>query len=305
MTPEQLLAEALAAAGRGDFDAAADAFERAANDLPPDQKASIASALESVIKLRIAANQAAQAALSLERLKGISADPTVELRLRAELADKEADLHGRRMAWQAVLDRGARTDRALALTQLAHIARLENDHEDAATQFAAAAKAVDRDHEPLREAELRLEAAIALTTLNNVAQAEPILDELDASLPVDDGGLRARIQSQRGLIAVARDDLAGALSHAERARDLAVGPDNVMTYLAASTLIAGVHQAAGRLVDAYDALASARESLGDLLGPAGRDLVAPAIQLFEQRLGATAFQEVWERWVARRQTADR
>ncbi|MGE0547985.1 MAG: hypothetical protein AB7O24_33260 [Kofleriaceae bacterium] len=305
MTPEQLLAEALAAASRGDFDAAADAFERAANDLPPEQKANIASALESVVKLRIAANQATQAALSLERLKRVAADPAVELRLRAELADKQSDLHGRRMAWQAVLDKGARGDRALALTQLAHIARLENDHEDAAAQFAAAAKAVDRGQEPLREAELRLEAAIALTTMNDVAKAEPILDELDANLPADDGGLRARIHSQRGLIAVSRNDLGGALAHAERARDLATGPDNVMTYLAAATLIAGVHQAAGRLVDAYDALAKARESLGDLLGPAGRDLVAPAIQLFEQRLGPARFQEVWERWVALRQATDR
>jgi tetratricopeptide (TPR) repeat protein len=303
MTHEQLMAEALAAASRGDLAAAAKAFERAANEIPSEQTAEIAKALESVVRLQTMTNEAKQAAASLERLAKIAPDDGVVLRLQAELADKTGDLPARRAAWQAVADEGSGSDRVFALTQLGQIAREVGDHERALTQFTSAARQVDRVGQPLLAAEIVFEVAVTLTAMNRPDEASSVLIELDAVLPDEDGGMRARIEGHRGLISAGRGDLAAALVHGERARSLAVGTNNVMTYLAASTLIAGVHQQAGRLIDAYDTLVRARESLSDLLGPEGKELVSPAVQLFEQRLGPTEFQKVWEAWVAQRQAA--
>ena len=99
---------------------------------------------------------------------------------------------------------------------------------------------------------------------------------------------------------MARGDHAAAMEHGAAARALAVQRNDAMTYLAASALIAALHETAGRLVEAYDTYVRARESLGKLLGEPGRGMVAPAIQLFEERLGPEKFQEIWDGWVRMR-----
>jgi len=87
------------------------------------------------------------------------------------------------------------------------------------------------------------------------------------------------------------------------ARAGAVANRDAITYLATSSLIAGLHEDAGRRVDAYDTYMRTRASLEQLLGPQGRELAQPAITLFEERLGPAAFKDVWDAWVARRRAA--
>lgn len=301
MTAERLLAQAIEATNAGDYRQAAESFERAAAlAAAPDDAA---AAFESAARLHIMLRDLDRAAALVERADATAPGSPRLLRVRAELADGVGDVHARVAAWQAVAERGLAEHRVHALTQLGYLARELGDHAAAATRFAAAV-----DHggpvDPWLARELGLEIVIALTEAGDHHGATARLDALEAGLPRDDRGLAGRVLGQRGVLAMARGDHARALDYAERARAAAVGRDDVMTYLAASTLIAGLHEAAGRLVEAYDTYVRARESLADLLGDQGRAMVAPAIQLFEERLGAPRFEEIWTAWVRRRRGAE-
>jgi tetratricopeptide (TPR) repeat protein len=312
MTAQQLLARAIEATHAGDYHRAAEHFERAAalTGSPDDT----AAALESAARLRLLVHDVARAAALVERADAVSPGSPRILRVRAELADGTGDAEARAAAWQAVAERGLTEHRVHALAQLGYLARARGDHAATARWFAAALdravdRAVDRAgtrpevagaDDPLLVGELRLELAIAHTAAGKHDAAAAQLDALDASLPVDDDGLRSRVLGQRGVLAMARGDHAGALAYAERARDAAVARSDATTYLAAATLIANLHEVDGRLVDAYDTYLRTRESLADLLGEPGRAMVAPAIELFKQRLGKPRFDEVWAAWVARR-----
>jgi tetratricopeptide (TPR) repeat protein len=297
MTAERLLIQAVEATNAGDFARAAECFEQAADQTV--SRDDTVAALESAARLRIMLRDVDRATGLVERAEAAAPGSPRVLRVRAELADCTAEPEGRAQAWQAVAERGLAEHRVYALAQLGHLARQQGDHAAAATRFAAAlGRAAPAD--PLLAGELRLELAIALTAAGDHDGAAAQLDLLDDAPPVDDGSIATRVIGQRGVLAMARGDHAGALDHAERARALAVERNDVMTYLAASTLIAGLHETGGRLVDAYDTYVRARESLGALLGDSGRGMVAPAIELFEERLGPERFQEVWTAWVARR-----
>jgi len=297
--PEHLLAEAVAALNAGDVATAAHTFERAGDALTVDRDA--ASALVSAARLRLNAGEVAAAEVLLDRAerRARAAGDVVEvLRVRAELADQRGDADVRRSAWEAVRDAGDARQRTFALTQLGSIAQAGGDAAAAARRFDEALASLDGDADPLLVAELRLELAISLTAAGDHARAAAELDAI--ALPADDAGVAARIVGQRGVLALARGDTAGALAFAEQARAAAVGRDDVITYLGASSLIAMVHESEGRLVDAYDTYVRARESLVALLGEQARGLVQPAIDLVEQRLGPERFAEVWNAWVARR-----
>ncbi|HWO20122.1 MAG TPA: hypothetical protein VNO30_15150 [Kofleriaceae bacterium] len=297
MTAERLLVQAVEATNAGDYARAADCFERAADQTAtPDDTI---AALESAARLRIMLRDVDRAAGLVARAEAVAPGAPRVLRVRAELADGTAEPAARTAAWQAVAERGLPEHRVHALAQLGHLARQLGDHAAAAARFAAALeRAAPAD--ALLAGELRLELAIALTAAGDLDGAAAQLDTLEDAPPVDDGSIAGRVLGQRGVLAMARGDHAGALGFAERARASAVERNDVMTYLAASTLIAGLHEAGDRLVDAYDTYVRARESLAALLGEPGRGMVAPAIQLFEERLGPERFQEVWNAWVSRR-----
>jgi tetratricopeptide (TPR) repeat protein len=308
MTAQQLLAQAIEATHAGDYHRAAEHFERAAALTGSSDDTT--AALESAARLRLLVHDVARAAALVERAEAVSPGSPRILRVRAELADGTGDAEARAAAWQAVAERGLAEHRVHALAQLGYLARAGGDHAATARWFAAALdRAVDRAgtrpevasaDDPLLVGELRLELAIAHTAAGEHDAAAAQLDALDASLPVDDDGLRSRVLGQRGVLAMARGDHAGARVYAERARDAAVARSDATTYLAAATLIANLHEVDGHLVDAYDTYIRTRESLADLLGEPGRAMVAPAIELFEQRLGKPRFDEVWAAWVARR-----
>lgn len=305
MTAQQLLVQAIEATRTGDYRGAAENFERAAAlTTAPDDTA---AALESAARMRLLVHEVERAAVLVERAEAVAPGSQRLLRVRAELADGTGDPGAREAAWQAVAERGLDEHRVHAFAQLGYLARAASEHAAAARWFAAA---LDRSGAPGRPdlpgadrrlaGELRFELAISLTEAGEPDAAAAQLDALDASAPGGDGGLASRVLGQRGVLALARGDRAGALGFAERARGAAVERSDATTYLAAATLIAHVHEAEGRFVDAYDTYVRTRESLADLLGEPGRSLVAPAIELFEQRLGKSRFDEVWAAWVAHR-----
>lgn len=323
---ESLLAEAVAAINVGDWKTAADRFERAGSLLSgkhkpaakPKAKAKkktagggetkvsprdAAAAYESAARCYLMLGDTEHALEAVKQARKLQPGSARVARVNAEVADRLGYVPTRRHAWEEVLETGGESDRLYAHLQLASIARGVDEHEVAAKHFAAALEAVTADDEPTLRSELHLEIAISTTTAGNFSLAEAALADAERHLPVDDGGLRARLVGQRGVLALARGDDETALKLAEAARAQAVARQDVLTYFAAAQLIASVHERASRLIDAYDTYIRTRESLADLLGDPGRELVKPAIQLFEERLGPEKFREVWNGWVARRRAS--
>src|SRR5262249_45986007 len=240
-----LLAQAVEAVNAGDFAAAADRFERAAAVIGGSHPSDAVAALESAARLRLMLDDLRAATAALARAEKLEADSPRVRRLRAEVIDRTGDIHARSRAWQAVAEVPDLAQRQFANIQLGTLARAVGEHARAARYFASALDDVPHDGDPLLRAELMLEVAIANTADNDHARAERSLADAERNLPADDHGLRARITGQRGIIALARGERATALSLAETARAAAVRSNDVTTYLAASSLIAMVHEQAG------------------------------------------------------------
>ncbi len=302
--PETLLAQALSAVNAGDYRTAADRFERAGRILVGVRPDDAVNALLSGAQLHLLDQEPSRAADLVARVRALAPGDVRGLRAHAEIVDVTGDATARADAWQAVADAGDTAQRSAALGRLGAQARAAGDHarvaaltETLLAELPAEAPASDR-------AELLLDLATARTAAHEIDIAATALDQAEALVPPGDDDplviLRARLTGQRGLVALARGDHATALHLGEQARAAAVAMRDVMTYLGAASLIAMVHEQAEHLVDAYDTYVRARESLADLLGPEARGLVEPAIQLFEERLGAARFAEVWDAWVAHR-----
>ena len=301
---DALLAQALAALDGGQLATAADRFERAARILAPARRADALHALESAVRLALMLGDPARAGELIARARELDPDaPTISM-LAAELADARGDADARRAAWEAVVRSPDSRHRYRALLRLGALARDAGAPALAAVHLTTALAELPADASGTAHAELLLELAAARTAADDREGAERSLSQAEAQLADSDDDdvalVRARITGQRGVLALAAGDLETALRLAQLARDAAVARDDVMTYLGAAALIAMVHERADRLVDAYDTYVRARESLGQLQGDAGRSLVAPAIELFEQRLGAERFATVWNQWVERR-----
>jgi tetratricopeptide (TPR) repeat protein len=297
------LARAASAAQAGDLPAAALAFDEAAEALAATSPADAVLALESLCRIRLieGALPAAQAALA--RIDALGPPTSRTRRLAAEVADAAGDPVARRTAWRAFADLASTAaDRSEAHAHLALIAREANDLTTSVAEIDAALEAHGASADPLVVSALLLERAISAGALQWFEVAVADLDRAEAGLSdlADDGGLRARILGHRGVVAMASGEPAAALAYAEASRDAAVAASDVTTYLAAASLIALVHEHAGRLVDAYDTLMRAKASIGDLLGRDAQGLISPAIGEFEARLGPSRFKEVWDAWVASR-----
>jgi tetratricopeptide (TPR) repeat protein len=296
---ETLLAQAVAAINAGDHTAAAERFERAASILAAVRPTDAARALESAARLWLIVDNSARAARAAERANELEPGSARVLRVIAEVVDRIGDVPTRRDAWQAVADADDPALRRLARLQLATLSRAVADHASAAAHFEAALADLG-DADPASRAELYLEIAISKTAAADLAGATTALAAAEALIGDADDAMRGRITGQRGLIALAKGDPETALLHGETARAHAVKRNDVMTYLAAASLIAMIYEQTDRLVEAYDTYVRTRESLGDLLGDNGRALGAPAIQVFEERLGPVKFKQVWDAWVAQR-----
>lgn len=315
-TAETLLAQAIDAVNKGDLDTAADRFERAGATLGTINPRDAVSAYESAARLRLMQDDPRRAAESVARATKLEPTSARVARLHAEVVDHGGDLAARRTAWEAVVVAGDLSERQYAQLQLAAIERAAGQHGPAASYFEAALADLADDAPPGMRGELWLEIAIARTATQDRAGATAALAAAEATLSTsrgrtaaeaeaddEDQGLAGRILGQRGVLALDAGDLDGALRFGELARSSAVARNDVMTYLGASSLIAMVHEKADRLVAAYDTYIRARESLAQLVGEDGRAMIAPAVQLFEERLGPDKFKEVWDAWVAERRAA--
>ncbi|MBV8759883.1 MAG: hypothetical protein JO257_21515 [Deltaproteobacteria bacterium] len=289
-----LLAQAVAAFNAGELRTAADRFERAANVLAGVSPADAVLALESAARVRLMLEQPRHAALAAARARALAPESPRVARVAAEIADRGGDVDQRRVAWQQVLERGGPVEQYAAYLRLAYLAREVEDARGALAAFEAALPlAADEDD----RAEVLIEIALTRTALADYGAALATLDKIttDQHAP--------RVTGQRGVIALAQGDVDKALALADQAREQAVARDDVMSYLGAASLVAMIHEQAGRHMEAYDTYIRARESLADLLGEEGRALVQPAITLFEERLGKPKFDEVWNAWVAMRRAA--
>jgi tetratricopeptide (TPR) repeat protein len=303
---DPLLASAVAAASAGDLPTAIARFAEAADQLTPTRPADAALALESLVRLHLIQGDAAAARAALSRIVALAPDSPRLPRLRAELVDVTGEPADRRAAWRDVAEQAeAPRERSHAHGQIAMIARATGDLPGAIAALEAALATLDDDAGPLARGELLLELSITYVTGHQFDAARAAADQAEAAATaaaVDDG-LRLRVTGQRGVIALAAGDATAALTYAEATRAGAVATRDVTTYLAAASLIAMIHEQAGRLVDAYDTYMRAKASLGELLGAEAQGLITPAIALFEERLGPARFREVWDGWVAARRAA--
>ncbi|HEY4059929.1 MAG TPA: hypothetical protein VGM39_25110 [Kofleriaceae bacterium] len=306
-TPESLLQQALVAVGAGDLANAAVKFERAAELLAPTRPEDAFHALESAARIALIRTDVATARMLLERARPLARDRVRLLRLEAEVADLGDDPAAREAAWTAVAIEGDVAERLTALLKLGNFARTQQRHASSAAYFTEALRELPPDAEPYARSEILLDLAQVRTANNELAAALTALDDAEASVPAINEDkiaiLRNRIAGQRAVVAYTSGDIDAALRAANTVRERAVEVDDVMTYVGASALIAMIYERRDQLVDAYDTYIRARESLAQLLGPDGRGFVAPAVQMFEARLGPDRFAVVWNEWVARRRAA--
>ncbi len=306
--PDQLAQSGYGLLQAGDFAGAADALGRAGHGYQRRGRAVDAAAvLVAAARLRAMSGDLDDAA----RLLDVAAPLADEagraadvLRARAELADQRADEAARLLAWQAC---AASADPALALDaqfRLGQLARERGDLVALTDAIEAALARVTASGDQAQTADLHVELATVLTQRGELDRARAELVTAAALAAADDWNLQARITGQHGVIAFTEGELEPALRHAQAARSAAVQASNVPTYLAAASLLTMVHERRGELVDALDAIMRAQASLGDLLGPEGAALVAPALTMFRERIGEPAYADVHATWRTRR-TAER
>lgn len=297
---DRLLTQARDLVLRGAFDEAAPMYEEGGRRLlDAGNQTEAVEVLVAASRLRAMLGELDAAARHLDHIDDLARHIGKHgevARARAEIADQQGDAEARGQAWQAVLDSGDESQRLHALLRLADVARAQEDPARVAGLLTEALAHVPAT-ETAAQADVHIERAVALCALGRHDQAEAALraaENLAGDAPV----LHARIAGQRGVIALAQDDVEQALVHGEVARTRAVAATDVPTYLAANMLIYMAHRQAGDPLRAYDTLLRARVSLDDLVGPDGAQLVQPALDAFAEQLGAEEFDDVHERWAA-------
>ena len=300
---DRLLTQARDLVLRGAFDEAAPMYEEGGRRLlDAGNQVEAVAVLVAASRLRAMLGELDEAAQHLDQLDELARHIGKQgevARARAEIADQRGDARARGQAWQAVLDSGDETQRLHALLRLTDVARAQEDPARVADLLAEALAHVPAS-ETAAQADIHIERAVALCALGHHDQAGALLDAAEP-LAGDDQVLHARIAGQRGVIALAQDDVEQALVHGEVARSRAVAATDIPTYLAANMLIYMAYRQAGDTLRAYDTLLRTRVSLEELVGPDGAQLVQPALDAFAEQLGPQAFDAVHERWVTWRQ----
>lgn len=297
----ELLEQAQRAAAEGRYREAAAMYEEGASRLIGRMELpTAASVLVAAGRLYALAGELAQAEALLEQVEVLAREngrSAEWARARAELADQRGDSALRRRRWSLARDEAAGVDKLHALARLADEARERDAVTEAAAHLATAVEYAERLGEERLLAATLLELATVRTVAGEHRSAEALLNRAEAS--TDDGGLRAKITAQRGVIALAAGRLADALTLAEQARAQAVAVSDVHAYLASAQLIVLIHQNQGREIEALDTLLRTRESLRGLLGDSGAAMVQPALDTFAERLGPEAYGALHAQWVAR------
>lgn len=297
---------------RGDFAGAAALFERAAADLLGARRLDDAlSALLAAARLQMMLGNAQgpgdwRRDSGFARAAALLADAEVPARqrqriaevrhLQAELADYTGDVAARERAWTAARDLASGEARVFALRRLAEIAR---DTDRPADMIPLLDEALQISRDPEQQADTALFLSMAHHALGQLDRAEAAIERLP--LTGAPSPLLARLHGQRGVLALARDRIDDALTHALAARSTAVALADAQNYLAASLLLVMIYQHGGRELDAYDTLIRARTSLTDLLGGQAAGLVQPALDAFEARHGEAGMATLHAQWVAMRQ----
>lgn len=298
---DRLMAEAQRRILAGDLAGAVGLLERLARiRRAPAERV---NALITAARLHLMLDAPEKAAALLDRAEplasraGLLADT---LRVRAEWADKAADHATRRDAWRAWY---AEVDGAHAISALRRLAAIAKEQDDSAAMLPLLDEAITRAAASidLNEAcvDALLERVAVHLNLQAVDAAAADLGRVEALLSDEPTAFRARWMGLRALVAHARGDLDAAVRRCIEARALAVACRDVPSYLSATMVLVALHEQRAQLVDAYDTLIRARESLRDLLGEPGAGLVQPALSGFEQRLG-DELAAVHAAWVARR-----
>lgn len=304
-SPEELLQQARQEITQGRYVEAARRFEQAAEQLIGRlDLVEAATALVTAGRLYGMGGELAEAEALLEQIEGLAYEnnhaPDWAL-ARAELADQRGDPALRRARWALSRDLGGPRQRVFSLGKLADEAKERQAVAEAAAHLSSAAQAAEELEPPLL-AEVLVELAVLRTAAGERRSAEALLTRA-AGLSEEGSVLRARVEGQRGVIALAEGRADDALRHAQQARAGAVAHQDVPVYLAAAQLITLIHQSRGDELEAWDTLLRARESLRDLLGEQGAALVQPAVQLFEERLGEEAMAALRDAWAARQRSA--
>lgn len=293
---------------KGDLAGAVPLLVRSAEALLDEGKEGEAAiTLISAARLHAIRGQAAEAAEVLKRAQGPaqrSGHLPEWLRAQAELAEVHGDGEAAQRGWQQAAGGGDTRAREFALGRLAELAVAQGQPLRAADCYGELLAAAEGRQERARCAELLVERAICRNAGGEVDGALQDLLRAEPLLGPGDGGLRARLLGQRGLMAALRGDFDAALALGEQARDAAVSRSDVLAYLPTVALIASIHQRRGREVEAYDTLVRARVSLKDLIGRTGEVLVQPLLDSFAQAVGPR-LPEIEARWAEMRQAARR
>jgi hypothetical protein len=304
LTDPELLATARRLALQGAHGDAARAFEEGGRRMlgrfeVPDAVA----ALTAAARLRALNGEVAEAEallLDVETLAARAGRGADWARARAELADQRGEPALRRERWRLARDlaEGDVGAQIHALGRLADEARERQALDEAAAHLSAAAE-LARQGEPARRAEVLIELAVVRTAAGKPRSAEAALVEAVALADGADS-LLVRVEGQRAVIALSEGRVPDALAWARAASARARGAGHVQGLLAAGQIEVLALQHQGDEPGAYAALRRVEADLVAALGEDGAALLAPAIALFQERLGAERAEALHAAWAAGR-----
>jgi tetratricopeptide (TPR) repeat protein len=271
---EELMEMAAQLAPAGDFDAAADALERAAAlHAEAGRGYDHARCLQLAATLHRTAGRPERAAALIADAAAIEVqDDTLRVSILAEAAETAAatgDLDEALRAYNGALSHACLSAegrnallrrRAAALLALGRVEEAERDY--------------DAAHALLDAGHVRIEQARALIAHDRTQDAARVL----AALEPKDLHARAEQRALEATLARAAGDHATAEAKARQARDDALSAVAPVAYLAAALELNEALAAQHRHADAYGTLADALVTLGDAIGePAAREWIEPAL----------------------------
>lgn len=192
--------------------------------------------------------------------------------------------------------------RARILLKLASIEAGGGAFAAAAGAAGEAALALERAGRPDDATRVHLEVAGAWLEGGNPAQARRVVQGvIEAATERGDHALVAEAQLVVMAIALGEGDITGAKTAAAAARREALESGAALPYLTAASSLAGFAESSGDRVAAYESLAVAWVTLGDLIGrESARAMVEPLLIEVRDRWGPDDFAAVKASYEARR-----
>jgi hypothetical protein len=223
---------------------------------------------------------------------------TLWLRARAEVGDRLGDDDEAIRRWEALRDVPDAGERLFAASRLMALHRSRGDLGRAAALCNSAIQEADAARDEAMSIGARLDlAAIRLEQ----GDLDACNDELDGLEPwAGDPAVDGRVALIEAALAARVGDAAGVEQAALDAREAAVEASDPVIYLQAVQMLVGARLDLGDEVTAWDAIVRARESLRDLLGEPGAELVAQAEAGFRAGMGERmpGIEAEWAAWAA-------